>query len=83
LGQFIELKNRLTERATESEDKIKERLEVGKDEIAKIESYDYVVTNHQVEDTADTIMSILKAEQSKREYYIPECPEIQGILNLG
>ena len=56
---------------------------MGKNEIAKIESYDYVVTNQQVEDTADTIMSILKAEQSKREHYIPECPEIQGILNLG
>ena len=78
-----ELKNRLTERATEPEDKIQERLAVGKSEIAKIDSYDYVVTNHDVEDTADTIISILKAEQSKREHYTPECPEIQGILNLG
>ena len=78
-----ELKTRLTERGTETEDKIKERLAVGKDEIAKIQSYDYVVTNHDVEDTADTIISIVKAEQSKREHYIPECPEIQGILNLG
>ena len=77
-----ELEARLIQRATEPEDKIKERLKVGRAEITKIQSYDYVITNHEVTDTVDTILSILKAEQSKRELYVPECPEIEKILNL-
>lgn len=77
-----ELEARLTQRATESKDQIQARLKVGRTEITKIQSYDYVITNHEVKDTVDTILSILKAEQSKRGLYVPECPEIKKILNL-
>lgn len=78
-----ELEARLTRRGTEPQNKIRERLKVGQEEITKIQSYDYVITNHEVEDTANTLLSILKAEQSKRELYIPECPDIKKILNSG
>lgn len=77
-----ELEARLTQRATESKDQIQARLKVGRTEITKIQSYDYVITNHEVEDTVDTLLSILKAEQNKRNLYVPECPEIKKILNM-
>ena len=42
--------------------------------------YDYIVTNHIVEDTVNNITSILQAEKFKTQHYLPTAPDIKLIL---
>ena len=62
-----ELRNRLVGRGTESEDVIKQRLLVAREEIELMDAYDYVVTNDEVEKAIDRIKAIVTAEHCKRE----------------
>jgi guanylate kinase len=78
-----ELKKRLTGRGTESDDQIKQRLEMGKKEIAKSRLYDYAVTNVNIDESVDTILSIICAEKNKMSRYQPDCPEIRKIIESG
>ena len=56
------LEQRLRGRGTDSEEKIKGRLEKASQEMKMVEFYDYVVTNNSVEETAKEIVSIMDAE---------------------
>ena len=78
-----ELEKRLTGRGTESDNQIKQRLEVGKQEIAKSHLYDYAVTNVNVDESVDTILSIIHAEKKRMHHYQPDCPEIRKIIESG
>jgi guanylate kinase len=78
-----ELEKRLTERGTESENQIKQRLAIGKKEIAKSHLYDYAVTNMNVEETVDNIIAIIQAEKNRISRYQPECPKIRKIIESG
>ena len=78
-----ELEKRLTGRGTESDTQIKQRLEVGKQEIAKRRLYDYAVTNVNVNDSVDTILSIVRAEKNRMSRYQSDCPEIRKIIESG
>ncbi len=78
-----ELRQRLTHRGTESDDQIKQRLEVGKKEIAQSHLYDYVVINVNVDESVDTLLAIIQAEKNRIRRYQPDCPEIQKILGSG
>lgn len=62
-----ELRNRLIGRGTESEEVIKQRLLVAREEIELMDAYDYVVTNDEVDKAIDRIKAIVTAEHCKRE----------------
>ena len=59
------LSDRLHRRGTESEDIIKERLEKAEREIHEAPSYDYIVINDDVDNAADRIMAIIRAEHAR------------------
>lgn len=62
---FDELRRRLYNRKTESEDKIQERLLWAKKEIALADHYDYHITNDDLEITYQILRSIFIAEEHK------------------
>ena len=62
-----ELRNRLIGRGTESEEVIKQRLLVAREEIELMDAYEYVVTNDEVDKAIDRIKAIVTAEHCKRE----------------
>lgn len=65
---YAEQEKRLRGRGTESEEKIRERLERTKQELADLKHYDYIVYNQPggVEACADDIRAILRAEACSR-----------------
>ena len=78
-----EMQARLTKRGTESENRIRQRVETGKKEIKEYKIYDYVITNYVVEDTVNAILSILQAEKYRATYYQPTSPDIEVLLKDG
>jgi guanylate kinase len=78
-----ELEKRLTGRGTESDNQIKQRLEAGKKEMAKSHLYDYAVTNVNIDESVDIVLSIILAEKSRMNRYQPDCPEIRKIVKSG
>ena len=60
-----ELKRRLTDRHTESEKKILERFEAAYKEINEISKYNYVIINDKVEEAAQKLDAIIKAERCR------------------
>lgn len=77
---LAELENRLKKRCTEPEDKIRERLDVGKHEISQYTLYDYVVTNYNAEEAADNILAIINSEKHRSTRYVATSPDIQSLL---
>ena len=80
---IAELEARLNKRGTDSKDRIRLRLETGKNEVKKYKMYDYVITNHVVEDSVNTILSILQAEKVRASLYQPTSPDIEALLKDG
>ena len=78
-----EMAARLRKRGTDSEEHIQQRIETGKKEIKKYQMYDYVITNHEIENTVNAILSILQAEKVKVSHYIPPSPDIAELLKDG
>jgi guanylate kinase len=76
-----ELASRLNKRGTESEEIIQQRLEMGIREIKGCLEYDYIFTNHEVEESVDNIISIFNAERLKASRFTPESTDIQELLN--
>lgn len=62
---MVVLEERLRGRKTETEESIKRRLEIARDELLRACEYDYVVINDKIEDCIADICSIIKAENSK------------------
>lgn len=62
-----ELRSRLSGRGTESEALVDKRMAEAKGEIAQAVRFDYVVTNHRVEQAAEEIAAIMKAENCRYE----------------
>ncbi|MDC3423630.1 guanylate kinase [Aquibacillus sp. 3ASR75-11] len=62
-----ELKNRIINRGTESEELVKNRLIAAKTEIEMMDAYDYVVVNDEIETAVQKIQSIVQSEHCKRE----------------
>jgi len=61
------LYHRLKGRGTESEDVIKERIAKADREFKLAYRYDYIVVNDDVDNAADRIMAIIRAEHAKTE----------------
>lgn len=62
-----DLYKRLNRRGTESQEIINERCEKARKEITMAYMYDYIVVNDTVENAADKIMAIIRAEHAKTE----------------
>lgn len=65
---FSELGNRLTKRGTESQDRIKKRLEKARHEIAMADRFQYLVINDDLDDTARCILKIVDAEHCRYSF---------------
>ncbi|RKN86630.1 guanylate kinase [Paenibacillus ginsengarvi] len=66
-----ELRSRIENRGTETDESIRNRLSVAVDEIRLLEHYDYAVVNDRVESACERIQSIITAEHCKRERIMP------------
>lgn len=60
-----ELRRRLTERGTESSEKIAERLAIARSEIEELKYYDYVIVNDDLEIAYQAFRSIFIAEEHR------------------
>lgn len=67
-----DLKNRLNRRGTESEEIINERYQKACREVDMAHYYDYIVVNDTVDNAADKIMAIIRAEHAKTQRTISE-----------
>lgn len=56
-----ELENRLRLRGTETEEDIRRRLEIAKEEVKKSADYDYVVVNDDIDSASDNVLAIVKS----------------------
>jgi guanylate kinase len=61
-----DLRDRLTQRGSETQEMIDLRLRNASKEIEKIDKYDYVVVNERLDDAVEKIKSIIIAERCKR-----------------
>jgi guanylate kinase len=61
------LEQRLRSRSQDSEEVIQRRLKEAAEEIRNYDRYDYVLVNHEVEASVDTLVSIVKANRSRRD----------------
>lgn len=62
-----ELKNRIVNRGTETEDLVLNRLKEARNEIEMMDYYDYVVVNDHVDQAVEKIEAIITSEHLKRE----------------
>ena len=76
-----ELEIRLNKRGTESASKIRDRIENSKKEVQQLTLYDYVLTNHNAEETTESLLSIIKAEHFRKELYQPSSPDIRSLID--
>lgn len=60
------LEQRLRMRSEDSEEVIQRRLRDAAEEIRNYNQYDYVLVNHQLEESIDTLAAIIKAERVRR-----------------
>jgi len=60
------LEQRLRSRSEDSEEGIKRRLRDAAEEIRNYAQYDYVLVNHQVEESVNTLSAIVVAERVRR-----------------
>lgn len=70
------LRDRITKRATEPEEIINQRMEKAEREFNMAHKYDYIVVNDTVENAADRIMAIIRAEHAKTERSIHKYMEM-------
>jgi guanylate kinase len=69
---FDELARRLTGRGTESPEKVRERLDHARIELAAEDEFDVVVVNDDVERAADTLVALLYAQAQPGSTASPE-----------
>jgi guanylate kinase len=60
------LEQRLRARSEDAEETIERRLREAAEEIGRYRQYDYLVVNHQVEESVATLSAIVRAERVKR-----------------
>lgn len=71
-----EVERRLRFRGTETEEAIRTRLSIAKEEIKKAADYDYIVVNDVLDEAISDIMSIIKAESLKTDKMINKISEV-------
>ncbi len=63
-----ELENRLRGRGTETEEQILSRLKTAEGELSRMNEYDYIVVNDQIEQASEDLLTILRAEKLKQKF---------------
>lgn len=53
------LKSRLSGRNTESDEEIRQRIAIAKDEIGRANDYDYIIVNNRLEDTVEDVLEVI------------------------
>lgn len=61
------LDRRLRGRSKDSEEQVRRRLEVARQEVAEYASYDYVVVNDELETAVDRLRSVVLAERTRTD----------------
>ena len=61
------LQQRLRGRSKDSEDQIRRRLDVAREEVSAVDEYDYVVVNDEIEACVERIRAIVLAERARRD----------------
>lgn len=64
---FQELERRLRGRKTESDEAVKRRLDVAKQELCLQEEYDHIIVNNELERAADDVIMVINQEEARRE----------------
>ena len=77
------LYERLKSRGTESEEVIQARIQKANREFKKAYLYDYIVVNDEVNNAADRIMAIIRAEHAKTKRSIHKYMELIGEDEFG
>ena len=67
-----ELRRRIEQRGTESEEVVLNRLERAGEELKEMSSYDYVVVNDQVEKACERLRSIITAEHCRVDRWLSD-----------
>ena len=67
---IVELRRRLENRATETEEKINMRMKRAREEIKLIDKYDYIVINNIVEEAVNNINNIVETEKMSAKRHI-------------
>jgi guanylate kinase len=70
------LENRLRGRSKDSDEAIRKRLEVAREEVSAFEEYDYVVINDQLESCVERLRAIVLAERSKLQCMRPQAVDV-------
>jgi guanylate kinase len=70
------LERRLRGRSKDSDEAIRRRLEVAREEVSAFEEYDYVVINDHLDSCVERIRSIVLAERSKLQCIRPQAVDI-------
>ena len=68
--------NRLKSRGTECADELQERIDKAEKEYLLAYKYDYIVVNDEVNNAADRIMAIIRAEHARTERTIHKYVEL-------
>ncbi|MFA6800805.1 MAG: guanylate kinase [Acholeplasmataceae bacterium] len=72
------LYNRLMNRGTEDVDLVNQRMQKAESEFLLAHKYDYIVVNDEVNNAADRIMAIIRAEHAKTERSIHNYLKMMG-----
>jgi len=75
------LEQRLRGRSKDSEDQIRRRLEVARQEVAEYAQYEYVVINDDVQTAVDRLRAIVQAEQARVRLMRPIAETIKDTFN--
>jgi guanylate kinase len=75
-----ELESRLRARGSETEESIELRMERAKKEIQSCLKYNFILTNHDVEESVKTLISIATAEKFRTPQFVPESSDIRALL---
>jgi guanylate kinase len=73
-----ELEERLRARSEDSDEVIERRLRGAAEEIRDYSAYDYVLVNEDVDEAADTLAAIVKAERVRRNRMVARVQRILG-----
>ena len=74
-----ELERRLKKRAQDPPEVVARRMSKASDEMSHYAEYDYILVNHDIEESVDLAMAILKAERQRRKRMVGLGEFVKGL----